>query len=42
VQRHGVRDDYDHYTGKGLGSKDFLWTAALVMDMLHHPQKKKN
>ena len=41
VQRHGVREYYDLYTGKGLGGKDFSWTAALVIDMLHHPQKKK-
>ena len=42
VQRHGVREYYDPYQGKGLGGKDFSWTAALVIDMLHHPNKKKN
>ncbi|MGD9534848.1 MAG: hypothetical protein AB7V56_13905 [Candidatus Nitrosocosmicus sp.] len=38
VQRHGVREYYDPYTGKGLGGKDFSWTAALVIDMIHNPK----
>jgi hypothetical protein len=42
VQKHGVREYYDPYMGKGLGGQDFSWTAALVIDMLHHSNKKKN
>jgi hypothetical protein len=41
VQRHGVREYSDPYTGKELGGKDFSWTAALIIYMLHHPQKKE-
>jgi hypothetical protein len=40
VQRHGVREYYDPYTGKGLGDKDFTWTAALVIDMIQNPRNK--
>ena len=36
VQRHSVREYYDRFTGKGLGGKDFSWTAALVIDMIHN------
>ncbi len=34
--------NWNPYTGKGLGGKDFSWTVALVIDMLHHSQEKKN
>lgn len=40
VQRHGVREYYDPYTGKGLGGKKFSWTAALVIDMIHNDNSK--
>jgi hypothetical protein len=36
IHRHGIREYYDPYTGKGLGGKNFSWTAALVIDMIHH------
>ncbi len=41
VQRHGVREYYDPFTGKGLGGKDFSWTAALVIDMIQNPRNKE-
>jgi len=41
VQRHGVREYYDPFTGKGLGGKNFSWTAALVIDMIHNAKKSK-
>lgn len=34
VQKHGIREYYDPFTGRGLGGKDFSWTAALVIDMI--------
>jgi hypothetical protein len=34
VQKHGIREYYDPFNGKGLGGKDFSWTAALVIDMI--------
>jgi neutral trehalase len=40
VQRHGVREYYDPFTGKGLGGKDFSWTAALVIDMIQNPRNR--
>jgi glycogen debranching enzyme len=30
---HGLREYYDPYTGKGMGTLDFAW-SALVMDMV--------
>lgn len=38
VQKNGIREYYDPYTGKGLGGKKFSWTAALVIDMIHNSQ----
>lgn len=38
VQKNGIREYYDPYSGKGLGGKKFSWTAALVIDMIHNSQ----
>lgn len=34
VERHGFYEYYHPYTGEGHGSKQFSWTAALVLDLL--------
>jgi hypothetical protein len=34
VREHGVWEYYDPDTGDGLGSEEFSWTAALVLDLL--------
>lgn len=34
VQNQGFREYFHPTTGRGLGGKDFSWTAALVIDML--------
>ena len=28
----------DPYTGAGRGARDFSWTAALALDLLHRPE----
>lgn len=37
VSRHGMFEYYDPRTGRGLGSPDFSWTAALTIDLLDRP-----
>jgi hypothetical protein len=34
VRRSGCHEYFDPITGQGLGSPDFSWTAALVLDVL--------
>lgn len=34
VQNQGFREYFDPTTGRGLGGKNFSWTAALVIDMI--------
>jgi hypothetical protein len=34
VERSGFREYFDTDTGEGYGSRDFSWTAALVLDLL--------
>ena len=35
AENHGFREYYNPYKGKGLGGKDFSWSAALVIDMIN-------
>lgn len=35
VAKEGFREYYSPLTGKGLGAKDFAWSAALTIDLLH-------
>jgi glycogen debranching enzyme len=35
AREHGCREYFNPLTGEGLGAKDFSWTAALVIDLLH-------
>jgi hypothetical protein len=35
AENHGFREYYNPYKGKGLGGKDFCWSAALVIDMIN-------
>ena len=35
VENHGFREYYNPYEGKGLGGKDFSWSAALAIDMIN-------
>jgi glycogen debranching enzyme len=32
---HGFREYYNPYKGKGLGGRDFSWSAALVIDTIY-------
>jgi hypothetical protein len=34
VERSGFREYYDPFGAQGYGSKDFSWTAALLLDLL--------
>jgi hypothetical protein len=34
VERSGFREYFDPFTGEGYGSRDFSWTAALLIDVL--------
>jgi glutaredoxin len=34
TERYGYYEYYDPNTGKGLGAKDFSWTAALIIDLV--------
>jgi glutaredoxin len=34
AERFGYYEYYDPNTGKGLGAKDFSWTAALIIDLV--------
>jgi hypothetical protein len=36
VKRYGFREYYNPYNGKGLGGRNFSWTAALAIDLLNH------
>jgi hypothetical protein len=35
VRRNGFREYVDPLTGDGHGVRDFSWTAALTLDLLH-------
>jgi hypothetical protein len=35
VERSGFREYFDPFGGRGYGSDDFAWTAALLIDVLH-------
>jgi mannosylglycerate hydrolase MGH1-like protein len=35
VENHGFREYYNPYEGKGLGGKDFSWSAALAIDIIN-------
>jgi hypothetical protein len=35
VEESGLREYFDPLSGEGLGSTDFSWTAAAVVDILH-------
>ncbi len=37
VARTGFFEYFHPYSGDGLGGSDFSWTAALVIDLLRHP-----
>lgn len=37
VSQHGMYEYYDPETGRGRGSPDFSWTAALTLDLLERP-----
>jgi hypothetical protein len=39
VADNGIAEYYDPLTGGPLGAKDFSWTAALVIDMIHNPSR---
>ena len=41
VDKHGLREFYDPFTGKGMGGKDFGW-SALIADMLVNDAGAKN
>jgi len=34
VERSGFREYFDPFGGAGYGSRDFSWTAALLIDLL--------
>lgn len=34
VEKNGIWEYYNPHTGKGLGAKNFSWTAALTLDLL--------
>ncbi len=36
ADRHGFYEYYDPDSGRGLGEKDFSWTAALIIDLIAH------
>lgn len=36
VARSGFREYFDPMNGTGYGSRDFAWTAALVLDLVEH------
>lgn len=38
AENHGFREYYNPYKGKGLGGKDFSWSAALVIDMINEKE----
>lgn len=35
IDRCGIREYYNPFTGRGLGGKNFSWTAALVIDIIY-------
>jgi Trehalase len=35
AQKHGFYEYYDPFTGRGHGTDQFSWTAALLLDILH-------
>jgi hypothetical protein len=37
VRAAGFREYFHAYTGEGRGGRDFSWSAALVLDLLHRP-----
>ena len=34
IGEQGFYEYFDPFTGKGIGGKDFSWTAALLIDLL--------
>jgi glutaredoxin len=42
ADRHGFYEYYDPDSGKGLGEKDFSWTAALVIDLIARRLRNRN
>jgi len=34
VQQEGFWEYYHTFTGKGLGTKNFSWTSALILDLI--------
>ncbi len=39
MEQHGFYEYYNPKTGAPLGAKNFSWTAALSIDLLHRPDK---
>jgi glycogen debranching enzyme len=37
LRRHGFREYFDPFTGEGLGTRSFTWSAALALDWLAGP-----
>ena len=33
IESHGMAEYFDPYSGKGLGGKDFSWTAAIYLEL---------
>lgn len=36
IAKEGFREYYSPLSGKGLGARNFSWTAALAIDLLEH------
>jgi glycogen debranching enzyme/glutaredoxin len=42
ADRYGFYEYYDPDSGKGLGEKDFSWTAALIIDLIAQKLRSEN
>ena len=42
ADRHGFYEYYDPDSGRGLGEKDFSWTAALIIDLIAPRLRNEN
>ena len=42
ADRHGFHEYYDPDSGRGLGEKDFSWTAALIIDLIAPRLRNEN
>ena len=42
ADRYGFYEYYDPESGKGLGEKDFSWTAALIIDLIAQRLRSEN